>query len=592
MKLEFGEPYQAESVKYGDCCGEFVTKFMRSAGADLPGENLGVQIPEHLAEKHGTPVITKEQITPDLLKSMGPGTVIAFNRRPGDVNYKPEWNTHAEVTAINPFNGELMVASKTAGRGVRYKAINENYINSLGYDAKANNPFMAGLEKISNFLGPSSANAAEPGAQPGIKLEFGEPVKLDFGDPVKPKEEEPKSTSTKLGETANALLFDEMGVVPRWFTPEALKEFGSPSKKKVAETIGTGAELGGMALGERYGGPVIGGLGYAIGRQARYGAEYLAGEREGPQSVRDLTETFGKDYATGFGMAVGSKLLSNLGGPVIEWMKTKAAPKIYESAMKIPPSVDKDIRERAINTAIDGNYSITKSGLEKLAQEKESLYKQVTNMIDDAASQGKTVSTKNVLSRFDDLKKYYADMADPRPFWTVIDEAKQNILNYRGKTIPVDVAQKMKEKTYNQLKKAYGEMKDVNRETDKALARGLKEELENVIPELKDINKQISDRINLEALLTRSVHRIRNYELVRLGDMMIGVGGAAGTGSIEGGFKAALINHVLNNPAVMSRLALAFNKTPGLAGKGIPEIMSYSISRAMMNNETNKESTE
>ena len=136
--------------KPGDDCGTFVTKHMNTklqgAGvtdkqALLPESNLGVGIPDHLSSKFKTPLLGKQDITVENLMAMGPGTVIAFNRKPGDVNYRPEWDTHAEVTEINPATGQLMVASKTSGKDVRWKPIDEKYIASLGYNAKATNPF-------------------------------------------------------------------------------------------------------------------------------------------------------------------------------------------------------------------------------------------------------------------------------------------------------------------------------------------------------------------------------------------------------------------------------------------------------------------
>lgn len=133
---------------FGKSCGEQVTANinagLEAAGGKtkLPESNLGVGIPNFLAKNYGVPLLGKEQITPEILRAMGPGTAIGFNRAANDPNRK--WgDTHAEMTAINPATGQLEIASKSAEKGILWKKIDENYIKSLGYDARAANPFLS-----------------------------------------------------------------------------------------------------------------------------------------------------------------------------------------------------------------------------------------------------------------------------------------------------------------------------------------------------------------------------------------------------------------------------------------------------------------
>jgi len=157
---------------FGKNCGEQVTANLNAGleaagGKKLPG-NYGVGIPNYLAKQYDVPLLSKEQITPEALRAMGPGTAIGFNRRPGDKNYRPEWNTHAEMTAINPATGQLEVASKSAGRGILWKKIDENYIKSLGYDARAANPF------LSAQLGGTGAAPSPAGQIAGLEKQKGQ----------------------------------------------------------------------------------------------------------------------------------------------------------------------------------------------------------------------------------------------------------------------------------------------------------------------------------------------------------------------------------------------------------------------------------
>jgi len=159
-------------LRIGDNCGQYVTRqmnaYLAEAGFEhlLPEENLGVGIPNFLGEKYGVPVLSKDKITPEILKALGPGTVIAYDR--GENDYGREFGpNHAEMTMINPENGRLMVASKSAGKGILWKEITPKYIKTLGYNARAANPFYKGeseggvLAAIGKLVGPSQAHAAE-----------------------------------------------------------------------------------------------------------------------------------------------------------------------------------------------------------------------------------------------------------------------------------------------------------------------------------------------------------------------------------------------------------------------------------------------
>jgi hypothetical protein len=284
-----------------------------------------------------------------------------------------------------------------------------------------------------------------------------------------------------------------------------------------------------------------------------------------------------KEMVTGGAALVGSlaaapgylRLLGKVPSIVGEWAGSKLAPHLYESALKIPPSVPADIRNRVVQTGIEGAYLPNKASLARLEKEGARIGADIDKMIDEGAKAGKVIDFEKAASRLEDLKDYYRGMPDPTGYLQKIDEAKAGILQYRGQTIPVDVAQTMKKRLYQVQKDAYGEMTNLSREFDKTLARGLKEELEKQFPELQRLNKDWADKINLNEVLERSVHRIRNYEVIRLGDIVAGGVGGAAQGTVEGAGLMFLVKRVLDSPIVKARLAIGLDRAHRLTRSNI-----------------------
>ncbi len=84
--------------------------------------------------------------------------------------------------------------------------------------------------------------------------------------------------------------------------------------------------------------------------------------------------------------------------------------------------------------------------------------------------------------------------------------------------IPIQLAQKIKQGTYKSVgDKAYGELKSSDIEAQKALARGLKEEIAGAAPEIGPLNAQEGAILNALKLVERRVALAGNKELMGLG---------------------------------------------------------------------------
>jgi hypothetical protein len=119
----------------------------------------------------------------------------------------------------------------------------------------------------------------------------------------------------------------------------------------------------------------------------------------------------------------------------------------------------------------------------------------------------------------------------------------------------------MKQGTYQALgSKAYGEVKGASIEAQKALARGLKEEIANQFPEIGNLNADESRLLDLQPVLEKAVNRISNHQLIGIGTPVAGAATQAVTGSGGAGVVAAVLKAVLDNPNVKSRLAISISK--------------------------------
>ena len=177
---------------------------------------------------------------------------------------------------------------------------------------------------------------------------------------------------------------------------------------------------------------------------------------------------------------------------------------------------------------------------------------------------GTTINPQDVVKRLDSVKARFANQVNPEADLQAIDAAKAEFLKNNPDAIPAAQAQAMKQGTYQQLKgRAYGELKGATIESQKALARGIKEELETQFPEIKGLNAQESQFIGLDRALDKALNRIGNHQLIGIGTPI--VGGA--TGAVAGGpaaIASMIMKAAIDDPVVKSRLAIALNK----AGRG------------------------
>ena len=147
----------------------------------------------------------------------------------------------------------------------------------------------------------------------------------------------------------------------------------------------------------------------------------------------------------------------------------------------------------AIDTMLERGWNVTRGGVEKIKTEIDKLQ---TQIMDAIANSPETVDKWRVGRRLLDTLEKFKNQVNPQ---ADIDAIKRAWTSFRthpllaGKSeMPVQTAQKLKQGTYKQLAKKYGEMGSADIEAQKTLARGLKEEIAAKVPQIAGLNAEES----------------------------------------------------------------------------------------------------
>lgn len=423
------------------------------------------------------------------------------------------------------------------------------------------------IAQLGNIIGPSSAEAAEP-PMGGFMSELNaiSPDLQKDLESIKTEPPETRSTGQRLAGVVADYLGLKLPVVG--MTPAQIGALA------LGGTVGAGAGPAGAVAGA--------GLAYGAEEQAMKALRQYAGA-ESTQTLPESAIGAAKDVATGATYEAAGQIGGELMKPVAEKVGqflTNRAKGLYERVLKAPPTVPAELRDRAVQTALEGDYAVTKKGLEKLQIDMSAYNQRVSQIIDEAAAEGKEIDVRKVVQKLESLKADYSKMPFPKKFITAIENAQNEIIAEHGSRIPVDKAQDMKQmiyKVYNKYYQSKAPIDPIDVEINQAVAQDIMKQLESAVPEVERLNKQWSNRINLAGLLERAVNRTRNYETLRLSDMIMATGGAAAERGVEGGMHAFIINRVLNNPTVLSKLALMLGKSRPWTKEALNRATSYGL---------------
>jgi hypothetical protein len=181
---------------------------------------------------------------------------------------------------------------------------------------------------------------------------------------------------------------------------------------------------------------------------------------------------------------------SMLEAPAKWLMKTAVKP---SAAMHPPKQI-----QAAMGDMLKENIYPTPGGMEKAGN----IARTMNTQVDAAVAQSPaTAKVSDIAARLDDPMKKFGMQANPQPDTAAIEDVWTKFLtnpHIAGKSeIPVQLAHEMKKGTYSALNGKYGEVGSAATEGQKALARGMREEVATAVPSMVESLKREASMMNI-----------------------------------------------------------------------------------------------
>lgn len=244
-----------------------------------------------------------------------------------------------------------------------------------------------------------------------------------------------------------------------------------------------------------------------------------------------------------------------------------AAERTMTSAIKPPLTAQRTGKgARAVDTLLEEGINVSEGGADKLRARVENLNQRIADQI---ANSSAVVDKEMVVSRLQRKLDQFAQQVNPNADLAAIQKSWTEFLNHPnlpGIDIPVQRAQELKQGTYRALgDKSYGELKGAEVEAQKALARGLKEEIAKVVPEVRPLNAEDSRLINALSLVERRALAEANKNPLGLGWLSLNPVHLAGWMADRSGLFKSLVARMLNTASESAPAAATAGPAFGLA---------------------------
>lgn len=261
----------------------------------------------------------------------------------------------------------------------------------------------------------------------------------------------------------------------------------------------------------------------------------------------------------------------------------KALPsKLYQSAVKFSKVIPEAKRAKMISTALDNKIMPTFDGLQKLEVKINDLNTKVSGLIDTATESGKTIPLNALFTELKGMRKDVLKLStEPvKDLRAINNISKQmGIANKklkRGRLTPTEV-QELKQSIYREDETLYSKItqKPIKGKTKMAIARAAKSSLENIFPEIKELNRKQGSFIELNKEIEKAASRISNRDIIGIGGPIKAGMGKSAAG--PAGMAVGLASGILDMPRVKSRLAIIANQLKKKGVKINPDSAFYTL---------------
>lgn len=265
---------------------------------------------------------------------------------------------------------------------------------------------------------------------------------------------------------------------------------------------------------------------------------------------------------------------------------TLLAEKLYQSALKPSKTFGPEVVKNIVKTGLEEKVWLTKGGVENMANKINMFESQIGDAIEAGKANGVKISTEGLQKYVDEAKdffKYDVDTEAAKKAVKELDDLVKNFKKTYGEEIPIEVAQKIKVKTGQQLKKYYDRLTSVGVEGRKQVTRFLKDKIVEKAPIVGDANKRLQALYDLDKALDSASTRIGNLNIFSLGGKIM-----TGVGATAGGLKGAAlgaVGSILSGPAAKSGLAIGLDllgKSAGATATGSIRVpVTASLNKAL-----------
>lgn len=222
-------------------------------------------------------------------------------------------------------------------------------------------------------------------------------------------------------------------------------------------------------------------------------ASKLAGLPIAGQELGQIARTAGPAIRQAGNIAKEEALIAAQALPDVGGKLQSGAQKLMLNALK--PTIKQQASgsaEIAARQLLERDLSPNAKGVMAINARIAELQGEISSTIGGSKS---VISKQAVLDRLISVRDRFMKTANPESDVAAINAAAAGFAEHPlipGETLPVQLAQDIKQGTYSELRKKYGELGSAQTESQKALARGLKEEIAAVEPAVIPLNAEES----------------------------------------------------------------------------------------------------